>query len=117
MFVGLQCDGQEDVALLLQALPRAHNWKAWLMIGPQGRRTVVARLEAHLMAKEGVHVHADCSEDIIVGPESIEGAKHRLPDRPRASRLQRLFTKQSFWEYACATYRIRSTDAQGVLRL
>ena len=102
----------EELLVLVQALPRRDNWKAWLMQGPPSSRSVLARLEQHGGAGEGVHVHADCeSTQPIFGSESVESAKNRLNSYRNIP-----WTKESFWRYTCIMFRICSEEAnQGSL--
>jgi hypothetical protein len=108
MAATLDAGGGAEMLLLVQALPRRDNWKAWLIVGERHSRSVLARLEHHGAAGEGLHMHADCSSNgPVLGPESIQAAdNNRLPRRPNAARRKEPWTKEAFWLYACSTFRI-----------
>ncbi len=100
-------DGTEFL-LLIKALPRMDKWSAMLAIEVPHGRSVIACLEQHGASNEGIHVHADCDGDLmVVGPESIHACHTgRLPADPTGARRMTPWTRASFWDYACKTFRI-----------
>lgn len=97
--------------LYVHAHVRLDKWNAWLIVENEAGRSVLARLEQHGAAGEGIHMHANCcGRELVYGPDSIQGALNRLPSDPLAARRTKPWTRDSFWEYACRTLGIEHRE-------
>jgi hypothetical protein len=108
----------EDFILLVRGQGELDKWNAWLILLLAGGKSVIIRLEQHGSTGEGIHIHANCGESRHpLGPESIQACEAvRLPEKPMEARRINPWTRDSFWDYACDTFRIRREEqAQGDL--
>lgn len=101
--------GSFTFSLLCMVQAAREDYRAWLVLEVDQRRSVVERWEYHgAHTPDGVHSHSWCAEaDPPAGSLSID-APRRLP-RPRGFHRRRphvMLSKEVFWVAACRRFRI-----------
>lgn len=91
--------------LLIEASPAYGKWKALLLaeVG-EGDWSCVARVEDQ-PGKTGLHAHATCDAEPRIGAVSLDHST-RWPAHDAPHRRQQAWTEASFFDTACAIYRI-----------
>jgi hypothetical protein len=100
--------GRRVFILLCMAQTAREDFRAWLVLEDDQRRSVIERWEYHGgHTPDGIHSHSWCAEPRPpVGPSSID-APRRLPGtRSRHRRSGMTWSKETFWIAACRRFAI-----------
>jgi hypothetical protein len=100
--------GTHTFSMLCMAQPTREDFRAWLVLGDEQKRSVIERWEYHgAHTPFGNHSHTWCAEPHPPsGPLSID-APCRLPGSRNFHRLNSMpWSKETFWVAACRRYSI-----------